>query len=441
MPIQGRREPTTMPWKASLLLGGGSLVIGAVSPLYDSYVPPLLERHLSSSAWIGAAMGIDNVLALLLVPIIGALSDATHTRLGRRVPFVLAALPFTVVALAAIPYADRLGLVALLTAMIILDIAMAVWRAPFSALLAELVPSVHRSKTEGILGVAMCIGAMMMLGSARSLASRNAALPFVLAAGVVAIVWIIHSALLREPMHDAGSQTPTTKVAVAPLRSLRQAFTAGGGRAPVFFAGCLLFQMAFQSFSSWFTLHGSERFHTTVADVSLGFIAVAISTLVGSIPAGWLGARYGRRRMSLVGIAGMALACVVLNLVPSLTTAVLVLFVFGLSWSLPVANLTPMALELGTAARAGSLAGAFLLVQSLAGIIGPATVGLWFDATGSKRALFVLLALFLGGAFALFAALAPGFGEARVGAAWPGGALGNVPTPSSLVGDVDDVYA
>ena len=439
MPIQNRSEPTKMPWAASLLLGGGSLVIGAVSPLYDSYVPPLLQRHLSSSAWIGAAMGIDNVLALLLVPIIGALSDATHTRLGRRVPFVLAALPFTVVALAAIPYADRLGLAALLAAMIVLDIAMAVWRAPFSALLAELVPSMHRSKTEGILGVAMCVGAMMMLGSARSLASRDAALPFVLAAGVVAIVWIIHSVLLREPPHDA--ETPTTRVAVAPLRSLRQAFTAGGGRAPVFFAGCLLFQMAFQSFSSWFTLHGSERFHTTVADVSLGFIAVAISTLVGSIPAGWLGARYGRRRMSLVGIAGMALACVVLNIVPTLTTAVLVLFVFGLSWSLPVANLTPMALELGTAARAGSLAGAFLLVQSLAGIIGPATVGLWFDATGSKRALFVLLALFLGGAFALLAALAPGFGEAGVGAAWAGGALGDVPSPGSLVGDVDDVYA
>src|SRR5438874_11743421 len=90
-----RHEATSMPWKASLLLRGGSLVIGAVSPLYDSYVPPLLQRHLSSSTWIGAAMGIDNVLALCLVPIVGALSDGARTRLGRRVPFVLAALPFT----------------------------------------------------------------------------------------------------------------------------------------------------------------------------------------------------------------------------------------------------------------------------------------------------------------------------------------------------------
>jgi MFS family permease len=436
MPKPNRGEHTSMPWGASLLLGGGSLVIGAVSPLYDSYVPQLLQRHLSSSAWIGAAMGIDNVLALCIVPIIGAMSDGTRSRLGRRVPFVLAALPFTAVALAAIPFAERLGLAALLAAMIVLDVAMAVWRAPFTALLAELVPSVHRSKTEGVLGVAMCVGAMMMLGSARSLAARNVALPFVLAAAVVAAVWVVHGVLLREPPHDDDIRTLTTRSAVAPFGALRDAFGSGNGRAPVFFAACLLFQMAFQSFSSWFTLHGSERFHTTVGDASLGFIAVAVSTLVGSMPAGWLGARYGRRRMSLVGIAGMAVACVILNVVPTLTAAVVVLFLFGLSWSLPVANLPPMALELGTAARAGALAGAFLLVQSVAGIVGPAIVGVWFDATGSKRALFVLLALFLGGAFGLFSLLAPGFGEA--GAPVP--ALGNAPAPRPLVAD-GDVFA
>ena len=421
MRIDTRDAAPAMPWRASLLLAGGSLVIGAVSPLYDSYVPPLLQRHLTSSAWIGAAMGIDNVLALFLVPLIGALSDATHTRLGRRVPFVLAALPITAGAVAAIPFAERFGLAALILAMVILDVALAVWRAPFSALLAELVPSIQRSKTEGILGVAMCIGAMLMLGSARSLAARDMALPFVLAGGLVGVVWLVHSAFLREPPHEALSKPQAARAVVAPFRSLRDAFTAGGGRATQFFAACLLFQMAFQSFSSWFTLHGSERFQTTVADVSLGFIAVAISTLVGSIPAGWLGARYGRRRISLIGIAGMAVACLVLHFVPTLTLAVIVLFVFGVSWSMPVANLTPMALELGTAARAGSLAGAFLLVQSVAGIVGPSIVGMVFDVTGSKRSLFVLLALFLGGAFALFSKLAPGFGEAGAAVAPLGG--------------------
>jgi Na+/melibiose symporter-like transporter len=403
---------TAMPWKASLLLGAGTFVVGAVAPLYDSYVPELLQRHLSSSAGVGAAMGIDNVLALLVVPLIGALSDATHSRLGRRVPYVLAALPLTAVALAAIPLMARLGLLPLLAAMIVLDVALAIWRAPFGALLAELVPSIHRSRTEGILGVAMCLSAMLVLGTARSLSARDPALPFLLAGSLVAIVWLVHCAWLREPPHEPRTIGP--RAALAPLRSLREAFTAGNGTALRFFAACLFFQMAFQSFSSWFTLHGSERFHTTVANVSLGFIAVAVSTLVGSIPAGWLGARYGRRRMSLVGIAGMATSCALLHIVPTLGSAVVALFLFGVSWSFPVANLTPMALELGTAARAGSLAGAFLLVQSVAGLVGPSMVGTWFDFSGSKRSLFVLLALFLATAFVLLATLSPGFGEADI---------------------------
>jgi maltose/moltooligosaccharide transporter len=400
-----------MPWRASLLLSGGTFVVGAVSPLYDSYVPPLLERHLGSSAWIGAAMGIDNVLALCLVPVIGALSDATRSRFGRRVPFILAALPVTAIALAVIPFSSRHGLLALLMAMIAVDVAVAVWRAPFLALLAELVPSAQRSKTEGILGVAMCLAAMMVLGGARSLSARGPDLPFVLAGVLVAIVWVVYLFVLREPPHVEQPGEPAAEL--APLRSLRDALTADGGRAMQFFAACLLFHMAFQSFSSWFTLYGSERFHTTVGNASLGFIAVAVSTLVGSMPAGWLGARYGRRRMSLVGLAGMAVACVLLHFVPTLTAAIAVLFVFGLSWSIPVANLAPMALELGTAARAGALAGAFLLIQSLAGVIGPALVGEWFDVSGSRRSLFVLLAVFLAGAFALLASLRPGFGEAR----------------------------
>ena len=410
----GTRTPASMPWRASLLLGGGSLVIGAVSPLYDAYVPQLLEHHLASSAGIGAAMGIDNVLALFLVPLVGAYSDATHTRLGRRVPYLLFALPLTALFLGAIPFAERLGLAALLGAMVVLDVAMAMWRAPFTALLAELVPSVHRSRTEGVLGVAMCIGAILALGAGRSLSARSVALPFVLAAAMVGAVWAVYAFMLREPPHaDAVGRAAAARAAFAPFRSLREALSSGGpGAGPRFFAACLLFQMAFQSFSSWFTLHASERFHTSVGNVSIGFIAVAISTLVGSMPAGWLGARYGRRRMSLIGIAGMAVACALLHLVPTLGAAIPLLFLFGLSWSIPVANLAPMALELGTTARAGSLAGAFLLVQSAAGVIGPALVGTWFDAAGSKQALFLILGVYLAGAFALMATLAPGFGEA-----------------------------
>jgi Na+/melibiose symporter-like transporter len=397
-----------MPWRASLLLAAGTFVFGAAPPLYDSYVPQLLERHFRSSTLVGAAMGIDNVLALLLVPMIGAMSDATRSRLGRRMPWVLGALPFAAIGMVLLPAADTAGSLALLATIIVLNVGLAVWRAPFTALLSELVPSVHRPRTAGMQGVSMCLAAMLVLSTARSLSARDPSLPFLLAGGLLGAVWLTHAIWLREPVHEDAGVRP----AIAPLRSLRETFAAGGGLAPRFFAACLCFHMAFQSFSSWFTLHASERFHTTVGDASLGFIAVAIATLLGSMPAGWLGARYGRRRMAIIGMTGMAVACILLQLAPTLPVAVAFCFVFGFSWSFPVANLIPMGLELGSAARAGSLAGALLLVQSLAGVVGPAIVGSTFDALHSKRPLFLLLAAFLVGAIALLATLRSGFGEA-----------------------------
>ena len=397
-----------MPWRASLLLGAGTMVVGAAAPLYDAYVPPLLQQHLTSSTWIGAAMGIDNVLALILVPIVGAWSDGIWTSIGRRMPFVLTTLPIAAVALSLIPVAARFGLVPLLLAMVVFDAALATWRAPFTALLSELVPSVHRSKTEGILGVAMCIGAMVVLGGASVLATRSPSLPFVLAAALMAVTWFIHVRWLREPAHG---RTPQER-RVAPARALRDVLTAGGGMAARFLAACLFFNMAFQSFSSWFTLHGSERFHTTVAKASLAFIAVALSTLVGSMPAGWLGARYGRRRVSMVGLAGMVVASLLLHVAPTLPIAVGLSLLFGVSWSMPTANLVPMALELGPPDKAGSISGAFMLVASVSGMTGPAIAGVVFDATDSKRSLFLLIAAFLAVAIAFMATLRQGFGEA-----------------------------
>ncbi|MFO0985019.1 MAG: MFS transporter [Planctomycetota bacterium] len=299
--------PAAMPWRAALLLACGNLAVGAISPLYDSYVPPLLERHLTSSLMVGAMMGVDNAIMLCVVPMVGVWSDRTRTRLGRRMPFVLAALPVAAVALAALPLADLRGFLPLLLAMIILNLALAAWRAPFSALLAELIPSVHRSMVGGLFAATMCLAAMLVLGGSRTLYERDARLPFLLAAMLVLLVWLVQLCWLREPRLRARASDGASPA--SPLRALRDVLRAGEGAALRFFLACLFFHVAFQSFSSWFTTHGAARFGVSVADCSIGFIAVAVATLAGSLPAGGLGRRFGRRRAALAGLLGMAASC------------------------------------------------------------------------------------------------------------------------------------
>jgi predicted MFS family arabinose efflux permease len=93
------------------------------------------------------------------------------------------------------------------------------------------------------------------------------------------------------------------------FRSLAQATwstlrdSAPGMRA--IFQATLLLQITFQTFTSWFALHATERFGVSPQDVALGLIAWAAGGVIGALPAGYLGVRIGRRNAILAGFALM----------------------------------------------------------------------------------------------------------------------------------------
>ncbi len=59
--------------------------------VYDFAVPILLDRTYGLSAtWRGLIMGLDNILAIVLLPLFGSLSDKSKGKIyGRRTPFIV----------------------------------------------------------------------------------------------------------------------------------------------------------------------------------------------------------------------------------------------------------------------------------------------------------------------------------------------------------------
>jgi len=82
-------------YRITVLIGLGFFTMGLMDPLYDTYVPIFLEDFLSSRFLIGLIMTLDNLLALFLIPIVSSLSDNTHTRIGRRMPWILVTVPLS----------------------------------------------------------------------------------------------------------------------------------------------------------------------------------------------------------------------------------------------------------------------------------------------------------------------------------------------------------
>ena len=48
-------------------------------------------------------MALDNVLAVILLPIFGSLSDKTHSRFGRRMPYIFVGMILSAIVFPLIP--------------------------------------------------------------------------------------------------------------------------------------------------------------------------------------------------------------------------------------------------------------------------------------------------------------------------------------------------
>ena len=76
--------------KRTILVGLAFLSISAFWQMYDSVMTLILAGTFQLNETVsGAIMAADNVLALFLLPLFGAISDRTETRIGRRMPFIL----------------------------------------------------------------------------------------------------------------------------------------------------------------------------------------------------------------------------------------------------------------------------------------------------------------------------------------------------------------
>ena len=96
-------------YKRTILVGFAFFLICAFWQAYDNTVPLILTNKFGmSQTWSGVIMALDNVLALFLLPLFGKLSDRTHTRLGRRMPYILGGTLAAVVLMNLLPVADLL---------------------------------------------------------------------------------------------------------------------------------------------------------------------------------------------------------------------------------------------------------------------------------------------------------------------------------------------
>lgn len=104
------RPPLKLNYPQTFKVGFAFAIIMLFWTAYDFVVPLLLEQAYGLPSWArGIIMGLDNLLALFMLPLFGKLSDNAHGKLakkfGRRTPFIVIGTLCAVVLMVFVPVA------------------------------------------------------------------------------------------------------------------------------------------------------------------------------------------------------------------------------------------------------------------------------------------------------------------------------------------------
>ena len=79
-----------LDYKKTILVGFAFFLISTFWQAYDAIIPLALTNHFGLPQTVsGVIMSVDNILAVFMLPLFGAISDKVMTRFGRRTPFVV----------------------------------------------------------------------------------------------------------------------------------------------------------------------------------------------------------------------------------------------------------------------------------------------------------------------------------------------------------------
>ena len=95
-------------YKRTIFVGFAFFLITAFWQAYDTIVPKILtDKFGLAQTWSGAIMALDNIFALFLLPIFGAISDKVNSKYGRRTPFIVIGTVLAAALLVTLSFTDR----------------------------------------------------------------------------------------------------------------------------------------------------------------------------------------------------------------------------------------------------------------------------------------------------------------------------------------------
>jgi len=406
-----------LDWKKTFLIGFGFLGVSALWQIYNSFVPIFLQTGhpgFSTSKEIlgfglnasstGFIMGIDNLAAIFILPLIGVWSDRIRTPIGRRYPFILTAAPLAALAFIIMPMAASLikpelnGTIAgntgafslFMVATAVVLLAMAILRTPVISLMPDLIPSPLRSKANGVINFMGGVGFIIGTFGLALLFDINPLYPFIGGAGILILAVVLLFATTKEPaVEDLPHPEEHTQseeeqavgalkgVSVVPKKYRKSLFALLG---TIF----LLF-VAYDGIGTFFTSYAVNELGVSEGFAPTLFGLAGVTFIFFTIPAGFIGEKFGRRKTIMAGIILFGSVMALGYFLTSTVQVGIVLAISGIGWAMINVNTLPMVIDTSEDERLlGTYTGLYYLASQVGSAIAPLMMGTVIDLFGSN---------------------------------------------------------
>ncbi len=379
----------------TFLIGLAFMSISSFWQVYDNIIPLIMKNTFGLGETItGVIMALDNVLALVLLPIFGSISDKVDTRLGKRTPFIVTGTVLAVTFMLILPFADKaVNLPLFVGALFGVLISMGLYRSPAVALMPDLTPNHLRSKANAVINLLGAVGGVYSLIMIKVLVGkgdRPSYVPLFMSIAIFMVLSIIVLvATIREKKlaaqlkaEEAAEKAATEEVVKVTVEEPAKTVLAPEVKRSMIF---MLMSIFF-----WFTAYNAvttafSRYTTVVWKLEGGGFAdclmvATVAAICSYIPIGFLASRIGRKKTIMGGVVLMAACYLAATFVMVYHPVINLAFaLIGVAWAAINVNSYPMIVAMSKGADIGKFTGTYYTFSMAAQIMTPILSGILLE--------------------------------------------------------------
>ena len=412
--------------KRTILIGFSFFTILMLWQVYNYYCPLFLSELFtntfgsSNSYLIGIIMALDNILALIMLPIFGALSDKTKTKLGKRMPYIIIGTAISLMAFPFIPFlfiSNSIVGVSIMMALIL--ISMNIYRAPSVALMPDVTPKPLRAKANAIINfvgyVGAIIGSLLTMifikkieGTDRILTDTYLIWPFVITSVFMVVALVVLVLKIREnkivaEMQEEMAIGEKMSETIEEVKDDTPLCRQDKINLWILICSVFLWYFAFNAVETFGSTYAIKVLDTKSWGVATAILA--ISSLITFMPSTILTNKIGRKYSIMVGLLLMIVSMGLAIFLKSFGIWLIILMIIaGAGWAIINVNSYPMFVELSSSKNVGKFTGYYYTASQIAQSITPIAIGFVFDLIGYK-AYFPYATIFMTIALIVFSCI------------------------------------